>query len=177
MFEYKRYFAMYCKEENLDLHLSFEMPSGYENANGTFDVKTKTVYINAMNLCKNPDYEKLFFLFHELRHALQYLFSEKFSAIIRRSISYIIMYDGACYKWDDGKYQVYKLEGEEDFLINLYLGQPHEVDANTFAYEQTKKICGDSEELRKLYEFWIPHQSIPDEIYDSVYTLIDERVK
>ena len=37
------------------------MPAGYESANGTFDVESKTVFINAERLKGVPDYEKLLF--------------------------------------------------------------------------------------------------------------------
>lgn len=177
MFDYKSYFDAYCNNEGLDLHLSFDMPSGYENANGTFDVTTKTVFINAKNLHKSPDYEKLFFLFHELRHAAQYLVPSKFDESICKSLQYAIMYDGICYKLIDGVYHECKIDGAEDLLINLYLGQPYEVDANSFAYEQTKSIYGDSESLKKLYGFWIPRQPIPSEVFDSVFALIDKKTK
>ena len=52
MIDYKRHFDKYCSENKIKLQLSFDMPLGYENANGTFDVKTKTVYINAEYLCE-----------------------------------------------------------------------------------------------------------------------------
>lgn len=87
------------------------------------------------------------------------------------------MYDGTCYKIVNGKYYECKLEGGEEYYSNIYLGQPYEVDANQYAYEQVKKICGDSDDLRKLYEFWIPSQPVPDDIYDSVYALIDEKIR
>lgn len=177
MFDYKKHFEAYCNNEGLNLHLSLDMPSGYEDANGTFDVTTQTVFINAKNLQKAPDYEKLFYLFHELRHSAQYLVPSKFDKIIGRSIQYVIMYDGTCYKLISGAYYSCKLDGEEAFFVNLYLGQPHEVDANFFAYEQTKRIYGDSESLKRLYEFWIPRQPIPNETYDYVFALIDEKTK
>lgn len=72
MSEYKKYFEAYCREHDLELRLSFEMPIGYETANGTFDVSSRTVFINAEKLNKEPEYSKLFYLFHELRHASQY---------------------------------------------------------------------------------------------------------
>ena len=155
MFDYKRQFDAYCKENGLALRLSFDMPPGYETANGTFDFETKTVYINAEYLSEVPDYEKAFYLFHELRHASQYLFPEQFSDEITESLPYTIMYDGTCYKLVDGKYLECKLDGSEECFSNLYISQPYEVDANTFAYEQVKKICGNSDGLRELYEFWI----------------------
>lgn len=177
MFDYQRHFDAYCNTEGLDIYLSFDMPSGYENANGTFDVATKTVFVNDAILSNSPDYEKLFFLFHELRHATQYLAPNKFDAAISKSLQYVIMFDGTCYKLIDGTYHRCKLDGEEDYFVNLYLGQPHEVDANTFAYEYTKSVYGDSEPLKKLYEFWVPHQPTPSEIYDSIFALIDEKLK
>ena len=63
MSEYKKYFEAYCKEHDLELRLSSEMPVGYETANGTFDVSSRTVFINAEKLNKEPKYSKLFYLF------------------------------------------------------------------------------------------------------------------
>ena len=177
MFDYERYFKQYCNDNTLDLFLSFNMPAGYETANGTFDVGSRTVCINADYLKEAPDYEKAFYLFHELRHASQYLCPELFSSAVNRSIQYVIMYDGTCYKIVNGTYYECRLEGGEDFLTNIYLGQPHEVDANKYAYEQVKKTCGDSDGLRKLYEFWMPVQPVSDDVFDSVYTLIDEKIQ
>ena len=62
MFDYERYFNQYRDDNKLDLMLSFNMPAGYETANGTFDVESKTVFINADYLKEAPDYEKAFFL-------------------------------------------------------------------------------------------------------------------
>lgn len=177
MFDYERYFNQYCNDHKLDLFLSFNMPAGYETANGTFDVESKTVFINAAYLKDEPDYKKAFFLFHELRHSLQYLCPELFSSAISRSIQYVIMYDGTCYRIRNGKYCECKLEGGEDYYTNIYLGQPYELDANAYAYEQVKKIFGDSEKLRLLYEFWMPSRPVPEELYDLIYDMIDEKTK
>ena len=87
------------------------------------------------------------------------------------------MYDGTCYKIVNRKYSECKLEGGEDYFTNIYLGQPYEVDANEYAYEQAKKIYGDSDDLRKLYEFWIPSQPVSDNVYALVYDLIDEKIR
>ncbi len=177
MFNYKKYFDTYCQENQLVLHLSFEMPSGYETANGTFDVTSKTIFINEKLLNQSPDYKKSFFLFHELRHASQYLFPNRFNNNINRSTQYIIMYDGTCYKLINGDYLKCRLTGDETHLMNLYLGQPHEVDANRFAYEQTRKLYGDSDELKELFHFWMPRQAVPDKIYDDVFSFIDKLTK
>ena len=177
MFNYKSHFNKYCKDYKLDLILSFEMPVGYETANGTFDVESRTVFINAEHLNDSPDYEKAYYLFHELRHSSQYLRPELFSRAINRSIQYAIMFDGTCYKNVNGKYCEWKIEGPDEYFTNIYLGQPYEVDANTFAYEQVKEIYGDSDDLRKLYEFWIPKKPLPDDVFDSIYAQIDEIIK
>ena len=177
MFDYRSHFNQYCKDNDLDLVLTFDMPSGYETANGTFDVESRTVFINAEYLNEAPDYEKAFYFFHELRHALQYLCPERFSDGINRSIQYVIMYDGTCCKLINGKSFECKLEGGEEYFTNIYIGQPYEVDANTFAYEQVKKIYGDSEELRKLFEFWIPRRPVSDELYNSIYAMIDDKIQ
>ena len=151
MFDYKKCFDDYCSAHNLALHLSFSMPVGYETANGNFDPACKTVFINAKRLKNESDSTKAFFLFHELRHALQYLCPDQFSSTIQRSIQYIILYDGTCYK-----------------LTN---------DANTFAYKSVKKLYGDSEELKKLFNFWMPRHTISDKTYDTLFLSIDEKTK
>lgn len=174
MFDYQTYFTQYCREHTLPLYLSFAMPAGYENANGTFDVAAKTVYINTTRLNDAPDYEKAFYFFHELRHASQYLCPDQFSSSIQRSLQYVIQYDGTCYKQINGSYRKYKLDGSEEYFTNLYLGQPHEVDANRFAYEQTQKLYGDSAELKALFDFWMPRQAVPVETYNTVFLQIDE---
>ena len=175
VFDYESHFEQYRSDHELDILLSFDMPSGYETANGTFDAESKTVFINAERLKEAPDYEKAYCLFHELRHSSQYLSPGAFSHAVRRSSQYIIMYDGTCFKIIEGRYRTCMLEGGEEFFTDIYLGQPYEVDANTYAYEQARKICGDSDDLRKLYGSWLPRRPVPDEVYDSVYALIDER--
>lgn len=177
MFDYKGYFDKYCIDNGLDLLLSFDMPLGCETANGTFDVALKTVFINAEYLDEAPDYEKAFYFFHELRHASQYLCPDQFISAINRSMQYIIMYGGTCYKLVDGKYIECKLDGSKEYLTNPYLGQPHELGANTFAYEQVKMLYGDSESLKELYESWIPRMSLPIETYEAVFATIDEKTK
>ena len=176
-FDYEAHFHRFREEQKLDLALSFDMPAGYETASGTFDAESGTVFLNAEQLKTAPDCEKAFYLFHELRHAAQALRPEQFSSAIRRSTQYVIQYDGTCFKLVDSRYYECRLEGSKDDFSRLYLGQPHELDANAFAYEQARKLCGDSEELRKLYAFWTPNAPVPDAVYDAVYAQIDEKIK
>lgn len=172
----KDYFDEYCRDNNLKIEFSTDMPSGYETANGTFDIATNTLFFNTKMLMDCPEYEKLFYLFHELRHALQYSKPHLFSDIINRSINYVIMYNGVCYVLKENEWKECKIDGTEEFLINVYLGQPYEVDANRYAYQKVKSICGDSEELQKLFSFWVPQKCMEDEKYQNLYNEIDKMI-
>ena len=177
MFDYQLHFDAYCREHFLSLRLSFSMPEGYGSANGTFDAETGTVFVNAALRAERPDYEKAFFLFHELRHALQQRCPEQFSELVRRSAQYVIQYDGTCYKLAGGQYLECRLEGSGETFTGLYLGQPYEADANRSAYAQARKLYGDPDGLEELYSFWMPGDPVPDEAYEEIYRLIDEKVK
>ena len=48
------------------------------------------------------------------------------------------------------------MEGAEDYFTRAYMSLPYELDANAFAYEKVKELCGKSDELQSLYSFWIP---------------------
>ena len=174
---YHTYFNRYCHENDLDICLSFIMPVGYENANGTFDPDRRTVYINMKRLDESPDYEKLFYLFHELRHASQYLQPERFGEMIIKSRHYVIMYDGFCYKFVNGEWKSCKLDGSEDFFTEVYLGQPYEMDANTFAYKEVSSLLGDSPGLRALYSLWMPKAAISEDTFREIYGEIDQYIE
>ena len=175
MFDYGMVFRSYCGKNGLELRLSHEMPPGYETANGTFDPVTGTLYINAESLEGAEDCEKAFYLFHELRHAEQHIRPERFGEDIRRSMRYVIMFDGTCFKLSGGEYLECRLDGPTVPFTDLYLGQPYETDANTFAYEKTMEMYGESEKLCELYGFWMPRRPIPDGTYDEVYRMIDRK--
>ena len=177
MFRYKEHFEKYCKENGLSLSLSFTMPAGYETAFGTFDSNSLTVFINKNLLKDREEFEQAFYLFHELRHALQYTNPQSFNNIINESLSYIIMYDGTCYKRVGDKYYNYKINGDEEFLKNLYISQPYEMDANEYAYKKVCKVMGFSKELEHLYHRWIPKSRISNETYRLIYKEIDKSIK
>jgi len=164
----------YCLENNLSLGISFNMPSGYESANGMYDDETKTIYINLNN--NLPEYEQAFYLYHELRHALQYNQSEHFSDELIMSLRYVIMYDGTCYKNINGSYLKRKINGESNYLLDLYKGQLYEVDANNFAYEMAKKVYGDIPELKELYNLFRPTRYVSFNEYKQIYALIDVKL-
>ena len=173
---YESLFQAYCDENRLSIKLSFDMPEGYETANGTFDPVVNTLFINREMLRSRPGYEQGFYLFHELRHALQYLQPRQFNDLICRSRFYVIMYDGTCCKLADDGWKECRLEGSEAYFSELYLGQPYERDANDFAYQKTKEHFGDSEGLRRLHAFWTPKNEIPAQAYEDLYAMIDSAV-
>ncbi len=177
MLDYQEAFDAFCKEAGLPLTLSLSMPEGYAAACGTFDPETDTVYLNAEALGDAPDPEKAFYLFHELRHAQQYLFPDRFSPLIRTGLQYVIQYDGTCYKRTPGGWLVCRLEGPEEYFTKLYLAQPHERDANSFAEEQVRRLYGDSPELREVSAFWTPEEAVPEEVFRQTYALIEEKAK
>ena len=166
----------FCAEKDLKISLSFQMPPGYETANGTFDPVKKTLFLNEEVLRGVPEYEAAFYLFHELRHAEQYQHPERFDETIRRSLPYVVLYDGTCYRLDRGGWQECCLSGEEDFA-DIYLGLPYEVDANEYAYARVRSLCGDSEELGKLRDFWRPKRRRPEEVYQRLFQRIEEAIE
>ena len=46
MVDYEKHFRMYCEENSLTINLSFDMPEGFETANGTFDPTVNTLFIS-----------------------------------------------------------------------------------------------------------------------------------
>lgn len=56
MVDYEKHFRMYCEENSLPINLSFDMPKGYETANGTFDPTVNTLFINKEMLQSQPEY-------------------------------------------------------------------------------------------------------------------------
>ena len=61
---------------------------GLEDAEGSYDPTTNTLFFNEALLSSRAEEERLFVLFHELRHAQQYLQPERFDETIRYSRFY-----------------------------------------------------------------------------------------
>ena len=168
--------AGFCKENRLDVMLSCNMPAGYETAYGTYDVTINTLFLNVQLLQDAPEYEVLFYLFHELRHAVQYLHPELFDPQIRESRFYVVLYNGVCYKLVGDTWQEVVLEGTEDYFTRAYMSLPYELDANSFAYEKVKEICGDTVQLRELYAFWVPTAQMQYPELGTLFRQIDAEV-
>ena len=152
--------AGFCKENSLAVTLSCDMPAGYETACGTYDVTINTLFLNAQLLQDAPEHEVLFYLYHELRHAMQYIRPESFDPQIQESLFYVVLYNGVCYKLVGNAWQEVVLESAEDYFTRAYMSLPYELDANSFAYERVKDICGNTDELQSLYSFWIPAEKM-----------------
>ena len=108
----------FCRENGISVNLSYDMPAGYETACGTYDVTVNTLFLNRAVLQNGPKYEALFYLMHELRHAMQYLRPELFDEAIQESRSYIILYNGLCFKLVNNEWrECRKLFGHIDALL------------------------------------------------------------
>ena len=152
------------------------MPAGYETAYGTYDVTINTLFLNVQLLQDAPEHEVLFYLFHELRHAMQYLRPESFDPQIQESRFYVVLYNGICYKLIGNEWHEVVLEGTEEYFTRAYMNLPYELDANSFAYERTKEICGNTDELQGLYAFWFPKDRISYEEHIQLFHRIDDEV-
>lgn len=176
MREISEIIAEFCTETGISISLSHDMPAGYETAYGTYDVTINTLFLNAQLLRDAPEYEVLFYLFHELRHAMQYLRPESFDPQIQESRFYVVLYNGVCYKLVDNAWQEVVMEGAEDYFTRAYMSLPYELDANIFAYEKVKVICGDTVQLRELYSFWVPTAQMQYPELGTLFSQIDAEV-
>ena len=91
---------------------------------------------------------------------MQYLRPESFDPQIQESRFYVVLYNGVCYKLVDNAWQEVVMDGAEDYFTSAYMSLPYELDANAFAYEKVKELCGKSDELQSLYSFWIPAEKM-----------------
>ena len=100
-----------------------------------------------------------------------------FSEQIQKSRIYVVLYDGTCYKLIDNEWQKCFLDGSEEYFTRVYISLPYEIDANTFAYEKTKEICGDTAELQDLYAFWMPQDKLEYAEHQKLFCRIDDELK
>lgn len=163
----------FCRENGITVVVSYDMPIGYETAYGTYDVTINTLFLNVELLKNAPRYEVLFYLFHELRHAMQYLCPSLFSEHIQESRFYVVLYNGVCYKLIDNEWKECALDGSEEYFTRVYMNLPYEIDANAYAYEKVKELCGASAELTELYKFWTPAERLDYDELRKVFAPID----
>lgn len=172
----KELFLNYCSENNLNIKLSYDMPQGYEKAFGTFDVCKNTLFININYIDSEPKYKIFFYLYHELRHAEQYIHIENFSRKIKESINYVVLYDGTCYKLIDNMWKCCKIDDKDIDFVSIYLNLPYEIDANAFAYNKIVKIFGYSDEIENFYKKQLPKTIIPLKQLKIIFNKIDALV-
>lgn len=92
------------------------MPEGYKTAFGTYDVAVNTLYINRDLLESAPQWEVLYYMYHELRHAMQYLKPERFDETIQESRFYVVLYKDTCFKLVDCDWKECVLGGKKSIL-------------------------------------------------------------
>lgn len=147
----------FCLEYKVDFPLSYEMPAGLEMTYCSYDIAQGVLFLNLPLLNSAPEHERLYYFYHELRHALQHLRPELFSNEVLQSRNYMIYYNGTCRRLADrATWKSCMLRGEESYFLEAYLNMPHEADANRFAYRQVKNLLGDSPDLRGLWAAYSP---------------------
>ena len=170
----EKLFYSYVRENDLDIQLSYIMPFGYEDAFGTFDITVKTLFLNRDLLEGSAEFEALFYFYHELRHAVQYIHPSKFPDPIRESINYVVLYNGLCFKLIGRKWKSCQLVGNEEYFTLVYKNLPYELDANLYARDMVKALLPKySSDIESLYCSWIPQRSISKEEFDSIFRQID----
>ena len=169
----QKLFDDFCRQNRLEVTLSFEMPDGYETAYGTYDVTSNTLFFNLPMLDDAPEYEAQFYLCHELRHAQQYLYPQQFEQAVVESLPYVILYNGTCFKLCGKECKGCVLPGSEEYFCDVYLRLPYELDANAYAYRTVKFLLGESEALDKLYSMWLPKKRISAEEYRKLFEQVD----
>lgn len=174
---YEEIIVDFCLKHGISINLSHDMPAGYETAYGAYDVTVNTLFLNISILCDAPRYEALFYLFHELRHAMQYLCPTLFDEQIQESRFYVILYNGRCFKLVGNVWRECSLGGTENYFTCAYMSLPYELEANAYAYEKVKKSCGDSAELEELYAFWTPKERLGYNEHIQLFRRIDNAVR
>ena len=173
----REYINSFCEEKKINPHLSQDMPRGYETAFGSYDVTCNTLFLNLSLLQQAEKYEALFYLYHELRHAEQYLHPERFGPEIQQSRQYVILYNGTCFKLVGGAWRQCVLQGDEAYFTDAYKSLPHELDANDVAFRKVADAVGVSPQLKKLYSFWAPKIRWKYQEYEKLFVRIDEALE
>ena len=170
-------FDSYVKENHLDIKLSYCMPDGYENAFGTFDIAVQTLYLNTRMLENRPAYETLFYFYHELRHAVQYIHPERFDKAIQESINYVILYNGNCFKLVGREWKSCHLSGDEAYFTLAYENLPYELDANRYARDTVMALLPQHRaEIESLYRSWLPQRTFPSDELRAIFRRIDQSI-
>lgn len=170
-------FDSYVKGNHLGIKLTYCMPDGYEDAFGTFDVTVQTLYLNIQMLESKPAYETLFYFYHELRHAMQYIHPEQFDKAIQESVNYVILYNGNCFKLVSGEWKSCQLFGDEAYFTLAYKNLPYELDANKYARDTIMALLPQHRaEIESLYRLWLPERAFPLDELKTIFRRIDQAI-
>ena len=171
-------FADFVRTNGLDVRLSHKLPAGYEDAFGTFDPVAKTLYMDGAFLAQAAEHEALYYLYHELRHAVQYQRPERVDEAVRESARYAIGYDGTCCRLDGDRWSKCVLEGDRGYFTRAYQSQPSELDANRFALERASALLPEQAGLVEgLAELWLPEDPMDPAELAALYRRIDGAIE
>lgn len=148
-------FSRIAEELHLPIQLHFDMPPGFEQANGLSDPETGDIRINAALWPQQGELEPLFYFLHELRHSLQTAFPGEFPPEFAVNAKYVFQFDGTAYKFTGDGMKTVQLTGTPDYFVELYLASPCERDAIAFAHRILHR-CGAGESIDRLYAMWSP---------------------
>jgi hypothetical protein len=181
------FFMQINKDNELNAKISYDMPEGFEDAFGTYDDPTNTLFFNESVCISEGLVCCLFTIAHEMRHAQQYKHPAKFSLEIQKSRNYAIIAPVKTgYKLLGDKWLECELPYDTNYLTELYLCSPNEKDANDYAYNYIMQtVKGNQEKVSELNEYirmWQPEYKYirkEDEMLEinKIYDYIDAHAK
>ena len=169
-------FNDFCESESINIIYSADMPKGYETAFGSFDILNNTLFVNESLLAKYDIEETIFHLYHELRHAVQYHYPERFSKEIQESLSYVILNNGEAYKLNHSEWLRCYLDKKEVSFDDLYKSLPYEIDANNYAYARTVNLYPEAmEKLSERFKTFKTDKPVSFVILQEVFKELDKK--
>ena len=168
-------------ERKLCTTISTVIPESVQGAAGWYSVENDTVHIDKR--CDDLSISEIYTMVHELRHAEQYTYPQEFSPLIGMNLSHVIMYDGTARKRSNDTWLTCKVSGEPDYLRELYLRSPMEVDANDFARSWlTRCLPKCQQEIERSYMFWCPpfrllSEADAEQLYWDLFNFIEKNAK
>ena len=102
-----------------------------------------------------------------------------FDKKIQDSLKYVIHYNGDCYKLTEKGWIYCKIDDKKLNFTEIYKGLPYEIDANQFAFDNSKQHLNQSQlyELEEIFKKFMPTIQIPEDTYYAIYKEIDEKIK
>ena len=86
------------------------------------------------------------------------------------------MYDGTCYKLMGENWSKCKLKINDCDFMQVYKSLPYEIDANKFAYKETKKLFKNKNEIKMMYKKTLPSQKVKYNDLKNIFNLIDDEI-